>query len=207
MNFDDTPDEAAWRDRVAHLHRGAPRPARHLRRAAAAATATSPAPGSPRPRCTTAGSSASPGPRTCGGQGGTPMQQAIVDQEMSRARVPPHIGTIGIGMCGPTVIAPRQRRPEAALPHPAAAGRRHLVPAVQRAGLRQRPGRPADQGGARRRRVAGQRPEGLDHAGPHRRLRHPAHPHRSRRRQAPRTHHVRGEHEGARASPCVRCAR
>src|SRR5262249_37421991 len=27
-----------------------------------------------------------------------------VDQEMSRAKVPPHVGLIGIGMCGPTVV-------------------------------------------------------------------------------------------------------
>ena len=43
-------------------------------------------------------------PREVGGQGGTPMQQAIVDQELSRAGVPGHVGMIGIGMCGPTVI-------------------------------------------------------------------------------------------------------
>jgi alkylation response protein AidB-like acyl-CoA dehydrogenase len=33
------------------------------------------------------------------------MQESIVYQEMSRAGVSPLIGTIGIGMCGPTVIA------------------------------------------------------------------------------------------------------
>ena len=43
-------------------------------------------------------------PKDVGGQGGTPMQQAIVDQEMSTAGVPGHVGMIGIGMCGPTVI-------------------------------------------------------------------------------------------------------
>jgi alkylation response protein AidB-like acyl-CoA dehydrogenase len=40
-----------------------------------------------------------------GGQGGTLVQQAIVAQELSRARVPQLINHIGIGMCGPTVIA------------------------------------------------------------------------------------------------------
>jgi alkylation response protein AidB-like acyl-CoA dehydrogenase len=43
-------------------------------------------------------------PKEVGGQGGTPMQQAIVDQELSRVGVPGHVGLIGIGMCGPTVI-------------------------------------------------------------------------------------------------------
>src|SRR5919112_4904219 len=44
-------------------------------------------------------------PREYGGQGGTLVQQAIVAQELSRARVPTLINHIGIGMCGPTVIA------------------------------------------------------------------------------------------------------
>ena len=43
-------------------------------------------------------------PKDAGGQGGTPIQQAIVDQELSRAGVPMLVGIIGIGMCGPTVI-------------------------------------------------------------------------------------------------------
>jgi len=43
-------------------------------------------------------------PKEHGGQGGSPMQQAIVDQELGRAGVPGHVGLIGIGMCGPTVI-------------------------------------------------------------------------------------------------------
>jgi alkylation response protein AidB-like acyl-CoA dehydrogenase len=43
-------------------------------------------------------------PKEHGGQGGSPMQQAIVDQELARAGVPGHVGLIGIGMCGPTVI-------------------------------------------------------------------------------------------------------
>jgi alkylation response protein AidB-like acyl-CoA dehydrogenase len=44
-------------------------------------------------------------PREYGGQGGTLVQQAIVAQELARARVPGLINHIGIGMCGPTVIA------------------------------------------------------------------------------------------------------
>jgi alkylation response protein AidB-like acyl-CoA dehydrogenase len=43
-------------------------------------------------------------PTEAGGHGGTPMQQAISDQEMARADVPGLINLIGIGMCGPTVI-------------------------------------------------------------------------------------------------------
>jgi alkylation response protein AidB-like acyl-CoA dehydrogenase len=44
-------------------------------------------------------------PREYGGQGGTLVQHAIVAQELARARVPALINHIGIGMCGPTVIA------------------------------------------------------------------------------------------------------
>jgi alkylation response protein AidB-like acyl-CoA dehydrogenase len=44
-------------------------------------------------------------PREHGGQGGTLVQQAIVQQELARARVPALVNHIGLGMCGPTVIA------------------------------------------------------------------------------------------------------
>ena len=44
-------------------------------------------------------------PQEYGGQGGTPMQNAIVGQEMGRLGVADVINSIGIGMCGPTIIA------------------------------------------------------------------------------------------------------
>jgi alkylation response protein AidB-like acyl-CoA dehydrogenase len=44
-------------------------------------------------------------PREYGGQGGTLVQQAIVQQELARAGVPTLINHIGLGMCGPTVVA------------------------------------------------------------------------------------------------------
>lgn len=44
-------------------------------------------------------------PKEFGGQGGTPIQQAIVSQESSRAGVAGPINGIGMGMCGPTVMA------------------------------------------------------------------------------------------------------
>ena len=49
-----------------------------------------------------------------------------------------------------------------------------------------RPGVPEDERGARRQRVGDQRPEGVDHPGPVRRLLLPARPHRPGRRQARR---------------------
>ncbi len=55
------------------------------------------------------------------------------------------------------------------------------MPAVQRARRRQRPGLAGHPGRARRRRVGGHRPEGVDHVGPPVRLRRAAGPHRPRR--------------------------
>lgn len=43
-------------------------------------------------------------PREYGGRGATPMQQAIVQDEMARASAPPPINGLGIGFIGPTII-------------------------------------------------------------------------------------------------------
>ncbi|MEU4690835.1 acyl-CoA dehydrogenase family protein [Actinoplanes sp. NPDC023714] len=91
MDFDDTPDEAAWRAEVrafltAHRdeHAADPRAWQALLYDAGFVGVTWPA--------------------DAGGRGGTPMQQAIVDQETARLGLPALINLIGIGMCGPTVI-------------------------------------------------------------------------------------------------------
>ncbi len=98
MDFDDTPDEAAWRQQVrAYLteHRDEMRP-RHadsgaaLRRAQAVLYA--------------GGYVGVTWPPEFGGQGGTPMQNAIVGQERARLGIPDVVNAIGIGMCGPTII-------------------------------------------------------------------------------------------------------
>ncbi|WP_127782528.1 acyl-CoA dehydrogenase family protein [Rhodococcus sp. X156] len=103
MDFDDTPDEAAWRESVrsfitAHRDELGHRGARNGRDDVPAAKASQ--------ACMFDGGFVGvTWPVEYGGQGGTPMQQAIVDQEMARAGVPSLINLIGIGMCGPTVIA------------------------------------------------------------------------------------------------------
>ncbi|MGA8255539.1 MAG: acyl-CoA dehydrogenase family protein [Nocardioides sp.] len=101
MDFDDTPDEAAWRatvrtfieeNREALGHRSDQRSFDD---------------GASRERQALLYDGGLVGvtwPIEAGGQGGTPMQQAIVDQELGRAEVPGLINLIGIGMCGPTVI-------------------------------------------------------------------------------------------------------
>ena len=104
----------------------------------------------------------------------------------------------GVRPCESTV-ARRFLRRHARRPHHLAVGhrgaeegvpaqdpQRHdaLVPRLQRAQQRQRPGLAEDHGGARRRRVGHQRPEGVDHRRAPRRLLLPAHPHRPRRAEA-----------------------
>ena len=76
--------------------------------------------------------------------------QAVVDAEFAAAGAPDNdpsrIG-IGLGMAAPTILRLRHRRAEAALAAAAVDRRGGLVPAVQRAGRRLRPGQPGHPGG------------------------------------------------------------
>jgi alkylation response protein AidB-like acyl-CoA dehydrogenase len=107
VDFDDTPEEADYRAGVRRLLEEHSADLLHL------------APGEESPDARTheaemrrtqrvlavAGLVGVPWPVEHGGRGGTLVQQAIVGQELARARVPGLINHIGIGMCGPTVIA------------------------------------------------------------------------------------------------------
>jgi alkylation response protein AidB-like acyl-CoA dehydrogenase len=113
VDFDDTPEEAAWRTRVREFvqtHRGelghrsrqrlsSPRRPPHRDRTDVAAARARQA------LLYEGGLVGVTWPVEAGGGGGTLMQQAIVDQELTRADVPGPINLIGIGMCGPTIIA------------------------------------------------------------------------------------------------------
>jgi alkylation response protein AidB-like acyl-CoA dehydrogenase len=107
MDFDDTPEEAAFRARVRTYL------AEHSDELDHGAGDTGDGPEHPNTlalRRTQAvlyagGLVGLTWPREYGGQGLTAMHQAIVDQELARAGVPRLINHIGIGMCGPTVIA------------------------------------------------------------------------------------------------------
>ena len=93
---------------------------------------------------------------------------------------------IGLGMCVPTLIAyaTEEQKRRYAPPRPARRG--DLVPAVQRARRRLRPGRAAHARRARRRRLGHQRPEDLDLRRALRRLGHPRRPRTIPRRPSTR---------------------
>ena len=80
----------------------------------------------------------------------------------------------------------RHRGAEGALPAEDPLGRGDLVPGLLRARRRLRPRVGADERAARRRPLRRRRPEGLVVVRPHRRLVHPRHPQRPRRRRSTR---------------------
>ncbi|HEV3125442.1 MAG TPA: acyl-CoA dehydrogenase family protein [Candidatus Dormibacteraeota bacterium] len=105
MDFDDTPEEAAWRARVrdfltSHRDQIASGYDRYVdtdeklnaRKAWQRILHE-------------AGFVGVTWPREYGGQGGSPMQQAIVTQELGRVGSATLINGIGLGMAGPTIIA------------------------------------------------------------------------------------------------------
>ena len=104
---------------------------------------------------------------------------------------------IGLGMVAPTILAHAHRHRQEPLPEGALPRRHRGVPAVQRARCRLGPGQPADQGRARRRRVAHHRPEGLDVGRAVQRHRRDHLPDRPRPAQAQGPHRLRRRHEGA----------
>jgi alkylation response protein AidB-like acyl-CoA dehydrogenase len=101
MDFDDTPDEAAWRGEVRaflEAHR------EELGSTSGVRTFDNEVSRRRQALLYDAGYVGVTWPEAAGGRGGTPMQQAIVDQETARLGIPGLINLIGIGMCGPTVI-------------------------------------------------------------------------------------------------------
>ena len=92
---------------------------------------------------------------------------------------------------------PRHRRAEAALPGADPHRRGDLVPGLLRARVGLRPRLAEDAGGQGRRRMGGQRPEGLDHLRPVRQVVHARRSHRPRRPQAQGAHLLPDGHGAA----------
>ena len=107
MDFDDTPEEAAFRAEVrAFLDANAPRKERSR---AAPRYGDVDAEGVKRAKAwqakkADAGFAGITWSKDWGGRGGTPMQQIIYNQEEGEYDVPPNIFLIGLGMCIPTMI-------------------------------------------------------------------------------------------------------
>ncbi len=104
MNFQDTPEEAgfragvrAWLDQHApgYVVPAGPKPphAKHIRNAKAWQALKA-----------GAGFVGIVWPKAVGGQGGTPIQQVIFQQEEQRYRLPTGVFSIGLGMCLPTLF-------------------------------------------------------------------------------------------------------
>ena len=91
---------------------------------------------------------------------------------------------IGYGMAAPTVVDPRHRRAARRYLRPLFTGEEIWCQLFSEPGAGSDVAGLADHGRARRRRVGRQRPEGVDHARPHRPLRDARRPHRPRRAQA-----------------------
>ena len=114
------------------------------------------------------------------------MQGVVLTEEFARAKAPLRADFFGDTLVGPTILQwGTEEQKKEFLP---ADPERHdaLVPGLQRAEHRLRPRLAQDHGRARRRRVGHQRPEGVDHRRPPRRLLLPAHPHRPGRRPSTR---------------------
>lgn len=103
MDFDDTPEEAAYRAEVREFL------AQNAGSLAPASLRTSPetidALRAHQATLYDGGYVAVSFPKEIGGHGGTPMQQALVEQEMRRANLAGIPNGIGVGMCAPTVAA------------------------------------------------------------------------------------------------------
>jgi alkylation response protein AidB-like acyl-CoA dehydrogenase len=108
MDFDDTPEEAAFRAEArAFLNANA---ARKQRSSGAHRYGDTDAADVARAKAwqakkADAGFAGITWPKEWGGRGGTPMQQIIWNQEEAEYDVPPNIFLIGLGMCIPTMIA------------------------------------------------------------------------------------------------------
>lgn len=102
MDFNDTPDEAAYRAEArAWLEKNAPKKAVFDDGEGGGSMAASKA---WQAKKAAAGYAQITWPKEWGGPGGTPIQQVIFNQEEGKHPIPPNPFQIGLGMCVPTVM-------------------------------------------------------------------------------------------------------
>ena len=177
MDFEDTPEEAAFRAEArAFLEANASAASRAKSRAIAAARMRQVRWSAPR---RSSAGSPTPGfvgihwPKEWGGRGGTQIQNVIYNQEEAKYDVLTGIFGIGIQLAMPTICiwgTPEQRE---RFVQANDARRRSVVPVVLRTGRRLRPRVAAHTCGTRRRRVGDERAEDLELRGALQRFRHP----------------------------------
>ena len=114
-------------------------------------------------------------PEEYGGGGAPYTHQAIFLEELARAEAPPHIGVIGIGMAGPTIIAHGTDEQKGRYLAPLLAAEEIWCQGFSEPGAGLRSRRRADELDARRRPLRRERAEGVVVVRPPRRLLHPAH--------------------------------
>ncbi|MDZ4373744.1 MAG: acyl-CoA dehydrogenase family protein [Phenylobacterium sp.] len=106
MDFNDSPEEAAYRAQVrAWLEANAPKTAVGGDDLEGGSKDTMPASKAWQAKKAAAGYAQITWPKEWGGPGGTPIQQVIFNAEEAKYPVPPNPFTIGLGMCVPTVMA------------------------------------------------------------------------------------------------------
>ena len=125
-------------------------------------------------------------PKEYGGGGKPYSYQAIFLEETARAEAPQHLGVIGLGMAGPTIIALGTEAQKARYLQPLLAADEIWCQGFSEPGRRLRPLGRAHERAARRLPLRRRRPEGVVVVRAHRRLVHPRHPQRSRPRCATR---------------------
>jgi len=106
MDFNDSPEEAAYRAQVREwLAQNAPKQAVGGDDLEGGTKDTMPASKAWQAKKAAAGYAQITWPKEWGGPGGTPIQQVIFNAEEAKHPVPPNPFQIGLGMCVPTVMA------------------------------------------------------------------------------------------------------
>ena len=125
-------------------------------------------------------------PREYGGRGATLTQSAIFFEELGRSGAPLPANVLGLLLAGPTIMVWGTPGAEGPLPGPDRHRRRDLVPGLLRARGRLGPRVAEDPRRARRRRLGGHRPEGVDERRAVLQVVHARRPHRPRRARSTR---------------------